>query len=176
MKSGLYFINRKGMDENVARLIEPDLEKPLNGPAVLIHEGGTTFADIELVNVEGYEVRGLRLVTKLLREHNLTPEDLHELVRNVAFAAELMRKKEPQKAQSAPTRYTHYDHDMARYVVPCYEKLDGSRITFHVKTGEIETIDNTRGQHLTVGRRPDIVWGEVIDRLAELENKEEAER
>lgn len=47
MKSGLYFINRKGMDENVARLIEPDLEKPLNGPAMLVHEGGMTFVNIE---------------------------------------------------------------------------------------------------------------------------------
>lgn len=176
MKSGLYFINRKGMDENVARLIEPDLEKPLNGPAVLIHEGGTTFADIELVNVEGYEVRDLRLVTKLLREHNLTPEDLHKLVSNVALAVELMGKKKPPKVQMTPNRYTYYDHDMERYVVPCYNKPDGRRIAFHVTTGEIETIEASNGQHLTVGRKPDIVWGEVIDRLAELENKEEAER
>lgn len=40
--------------------------------------------------IMGYEIEELRLLAELLRKHNLTPEDLRKLTRNVAYAAELL--------------------------------------------------------------------------------------
>lgn len=84
--------------------------------------------------------------------------------------------KEPPKVQNAPNRYTRYDYDLERYVVPLLYKTDGSTISFHVNTGRLEYADHDNGQRTLMGGTPDIVYGEVIDRLAELENKEEANR
>lgn len=84
--------------------------------------------------------------------------------------------KEPTKAQNAPNRYTRYDYDLERYVVPLLYKADGSTISFYVNTGRLKYTDHDNGQRTLIGGTPDIVYGEVIDRLAELENKEEANR
>lgn len=84
--------------------------------------------------------------------------------------------KGPPKVQNAPNRYTRYDYDLERYVVPLLYKTDGSTISFHVNTGRLEYADHDNGLRTLIGRTPDIVYGEVIDRLAELENKEEANR
>lgn len=81
--------------------------------------------------------------------------------------------KEPTKAQNAPNRYTRYDYDLERYVVPLLYKANGDTISFNINKGGLEYADHGNGQRTVIGGTPDIVYGEVIDRLAELENKEE---
>ena len=69
-------------------------------------------------------------------------------------------------------RYTQYDRDLGRWVVPCLYKVDGEKITFFVKYEPGETVKNNKGdQLLTPGY--ELVFGEVIDHLAKLENNSE---
>ena len=55
-------------------------------------------------------------------------------------------------------RYTRYDPELERFVVPSLYKLNGEQITFYFKTGCDECPR---------------VWGEVIDALAYYENEAE---
>ena len=84
--------------------------------------------------------------------------------------------KEPPKVQNAPNRYTRYDYDMERYVVPLLYKANGDTISFYIHKGVLEYSDHDNGQRTIIGGETDRVYGEVIDRLAELENKEEENR
>lgn len=70
-------------------------------------------------------------------------------------------------------RYTQYNKELERYVVPCLFKPDGSEISFSIITGETYTAENGAGMRYPIGKDPDLVYGEVIDRLAVLENNSE---
>ena len=70
-------------------------------------------------------------------------------------------------------RYTQYNKELERYVVPCLFKPDGSEISFSIITGETYTAENGAGMRYPIGKAPDLVYGEVIDRLAVLENNSE---
>lgn len=85
------------------------------------------------------------------------------------------QKAPPQKAPPAPFhkfRLTQYDPDLDRFVVPLLFRPYGDSITFSVKIGKTYTSQSITGEIYT-GKEPDIVFGEIIDRLAELENREE---
>ena len=69
-------------------------------------------------------------------------------------------------------RLTQYDPDLDRFVVPLLFRTDGSTVSLSVKTGETYTAQSTAGR-IYAGKEPDVVFGEIIDRLAELENREE---
>ncbi len=69
-------------------------------------------------------------------------------------------------------RYTRYDDKLSRYVVPCLHKPDGSRIEFYVHT--IEEVRALGKGSTIVKPALHLVFGEVIDRLSELESLEEA--
>lgn len=91
---------------------------------------------------------------------------------------ELLKKATETKAPPAPMpstefRLTRYDQDLDCFVVPLFVRADGSRITLSIKTGG--TYKDQTGMVYTV-KEPDVVFGEIIDRLAELENKEEAKQ
>ena len=66
-------------------------------------------------------------------------------------------------------KYTRYSEDLGRYVVPCYQMLSGKRIEFFCKTEPEERLRNG----LMITPADPVVFGEVIDRLAELEIKAE---
>lgn len=83
--------------------------------------------------------------------------------RLLALEGRLSEKKAPKP------RYTIYDRDMERYVVPLLCRMDGSAMSIGVKTGKVYTDGGSGGQCYT-GKDPDLLYGEVIDRLAELEN------
>lgn len=70
-------------------------------------------------------------------------------------------------------RYTRYDEELNRYVVPClYKAGDGEPIKFYVKSEPIEVIETGNGR-IRLSNRLDTVYGEAIDRLGELETLEE---
>lgn len=105
-----------------------------------------------------------------------------ERYRDKIYALE-ERLKEPEtlaKASCTPImpfpkpkpRFTHYDRDLERFVVPLFFKEDGSSITFSVKSGRTYMAQSSAGK-IYAGKEPDVVFGEIIDRLAELENREE---
>ncbi len=70
-------------------------------------------------------------------------------------------------------RYTRYNDELGRYVVPCLYKENGEQIRFYFKTEAEETLKQNGRTLLTP--QIEIVFGEVIDRLAQLENSEELE-
>lgn len=72
-------------------------------------------------------------------------------------------------------RLTQYDQDLERFVVPLFFRADGSSITFSVKSGRTYMAQSSAGK-VYAGKEPDVVFGEIIDRLAELENREEAQK
>lgn len=79
---------------------------------------------------------------------------------------------EPAKIVAFPgTRYTHYDSDLGMYVVPCLYKTNGEQITFKFMTLTEERVQEGR---IITTPAIHLAFGEVIDRLAELENKEES--
>jgi hypothetical protein len=67
-------------------------------------------------------------------------------------------------------RYTYYNGDLARYVVPCLYKPDGEQVKFYFKT---ESEERTYDGGLLLTPSVELVFGEVIDRLAALENLQE---
>lgn len=92
---------------------------------------------------------------------------------------ERLKETETQtKAPRAPImpfpkpRLTQYDQDLERFVVPLFFRADGSSITFSVKSGRTYMAQSSAGK-VYAGKEPDVVFGEIIDRLAELENREE---
>lgn len=107
-------------------------------------------------------------------------EEIERYRDKIRCLEEKLRQEEPQRKDGqkkvAPFRskfrYTKYDRDLDRFVVPLLYKLDGTAISFIVKTGETYTTEGIWGK-VYVGKEPDIVYGEVIDRLAELENQME---
>lgn len=91
-----------------------------------------------------------------------------------ALEAQLQKATET-KAPPVPfqkLRLTYYDHDLCRFVVPLAFKMDGDVLSLSIKTGKVYTSQTCNGMVYT-GKEPDVVFGEIIDRLAELENKEE---
>lgn len=88
------------------------------------------------------------------------------------FAAVCLGKyKEPHPKAPGP-RYTRYDSELERYVVPCFYKADGSNISFLVKTEPAEKISNNRS-YIMLAPPLGIIFGEVIDKLAYYENQED---
>ncbi len=91
---------------------------------------------------------------------------------------EQQQNDEQTKAPRAPImpfpkpRLTQYDQDLERFVVPLFFRADGSSITFSVKSGRTYMAQSSAGK-VYAGKEPDVVFGEIIDRLAELENREE---
>ena len=81
---------------------------------------------------------------------------------------EIEKLKQKKKRQ----RYTAWDPGLGRFVVPLLHKADFGPISFYVKEGGEDVATNGRGDSIYTGREPDLVYGEVIDWLAELENKE----
>lgn len=65
-------------------------------------------------------------------------------------------------------RYTEYNDELGRYVCPLKHKEDGTPIQLGFVTGRTE-YDGTG--KVIISKEPDIVFGEVIDRLAELETE-----
>lgn len=66
-------------------------------------------------------------------------------------------------------RYTHYDETIKRWVVKSEEKADGETIGFCVKQ-EPKEISGINGDVVRLPLASVLVYGEAIDRLAELEN------
>lgn len=103
-----------------------------------------------------------------------------ERYRDKIYALE-ERLKETETQTKAPhtpimpfpkPRFTQYDQDLDRFVVPLLFKPDGDSITFSVKSGRVYMAQSSVGK-VYAGKEPDVVFGEIIDRLAELENREE---
>lgn len=69
-------------------------------------------------------------------------------------------------------RYTHYDEDLKRWVVECREKADGETIKFYVKHDQKE-ITGVNTDIVRLSLASVLVFGEAINRLAELENAAE---
>lgn len=73
-------------------------------------------------------------------------------------------------------RYTKWDPELKCWTVPCLYKPDGEQITFRIYEEPAEVIENNKGKKM---RSPSSsvpkVCGEVIDRLAELENQRETD-
>ena len=96
----------------------------------------------------------------------------------VALAEEIdryrdkIRRLEERQTETPPPklRYTHYDDDLERYVVPCLYKRNGEQITFKFMTKGEERTQN--GRIITTPALT-LAFGEVIDKLAALENREE---
>ncbi len=106
-----------------------------------------------------------------------------ERYRDKIYALE-ERLKETEMRPEAPRvpimpfpkhRLTQYDQDLDRFVVPLLFNPYGDSITFSVKSGRTYTAQSSAGR-VYVGKEPDVVFGEIIDRLAELENREEAQK
>ena len=70
-------------------------------------------------------------------------------------------------------RYTHWNEKLGRYTVPCIYKAEGDQITFYFYTEPGEPIASTRKLRTIQGPGMEHVYGEVIDRLALLENRAE---
>lgn len=69
-------------------------------------------------------------------------------------------------------RYTKYDPELGRYVVPClYTEDGGTTISCKVEPGEI--VKDASGGALSVSPDTAVLFGEAIDRFAELENEKE---
>lgn len=123
------------------------------------------------------KIKRLETENKALRSENKALiSKTNGLRTNVAIIDEIHIDKSQKKY---PERYTRYDFDLKRFVVPCLYKEDGTQITFCTKEEPAEIIDyqNLRGETIRVCRSPalTIVWGEAIDRLAEYENEKEKE-
>ena len=74
-------------------------------------------------------------------------------------------------------RYTKYNPDLGCWEVPCLRKMDGSAITFKVRVDPGDCFyDGYDGYGVMTHQEPGLTYvlGEVIDRLAELENLIEA--
>lgn len=69
-------------------------------------------------------------------------------------------------------RYTHYDETIKRWVVKSEEKADGETIGFCVKQ-ELKEISGINGDVVRLPLASVLVFGEAINRLAELENAAE---
>lgn len=83
--------------------------------------------------------------------------------------------KEPKQShrmaeKKYPERYTEYNSDLGRYVCPLKYKTDGTTMDFAVMAGR-SMYDAT--EKIIIYKEPDVIFGEVIDRLAEYENEEE---
>lgn len=72
-------------------------------------------------------------------------------------------------------RYTAWDPGLGRWVVQCLHKPNGEQITFCVFEKPAEAIENNTGKKTLCPSAPK-VYGEAIDRLAELENQKETDR
>lgn len=70
----------------------------------------------------------------------------------------------------ADMRYTQWNESLHRFVVPLLYKPEGGQIDIHVIGGEPYYAKNGAGDDICVGKDPDIVYGEFIDRLAQYEN------
>ena len=71
-------------------------------------------------------------------------------------------------------RYTEYDSELGRFVVPWLLKEDGfGKFGFFVIKRMSPNVYNGRDEWVRPSEEPELVYGEVIDRLAELENEEE---
>lgn len=73
-------------------------------------------------------------------------------------------------------RYTYYDEDLGRYVVPLGPRLDGTEWVLNIKSGRVEYAEDYWGKSIAISKAPDLAWCEFIDKLAEYENQEEAKR
>lgn len=68
-------------------------------------------------------------------------------------------------------RYTEWNDGLDRYTVPCLFKEDGTRIEFYCLEEPADPVINGRGERFLLQAPLCHVHGEVIDRLAELENQ-----
>ena len=67
-------------------------------------------------------------------------------------------------------RYTQWNESLHRFVVPLLYKPEGGMIEINIIEGEHYYAKNGAGDTICVGKDPDIVYSEFIDRLAAYEN------
>lgn len=67
-------------------------------------------------------------------------------------------------------RYTRLNDELGCYTVPLLMKEDGSSITFGIFTEREERL-NRPHENIVISPKIENVFGEFVDRLAELENK-----
>lgn len=72
-------------------------------------------------------------------------------------------------------RYTKYNKQLGRYTVPCLYKENGEQIQINVYQEPDEYAETARGLKICTSQGVTHLFGEFIDRLAELEDKEEAD-
>lgn len=92
----------------------------------------------------------------------------------IALAEEIERYRDKIHALEGRKRkrYTAWDPGLGRFVVPLLFRPDGEPIKFYCKLGGEHNADSVLGRRIRTSKEPDLVYGEVIDWLAELENKE----
>ena len=77
-----------------------------------------------------------------------------------------------QNREAPKFRFTRYDKDLGRYVAPLLYKADGTVMQLCIKCS---TNPLTERNRVTIEAEPDLVWGDLIDVLADYENKKEAQ-
>lgn len=85
---------------------------------------------------------------------------------------EQVEQLQEQNREAPKFRFTRYDPDLGRYVAPLLYKADGTVMQLCIKCSTNPLTERNRA---TIEAEPDLVWGDLIDVLADYENREEAQ-